>query len=55
MRPRALLLALLLCACRREPDFDERYRQANERISKAEAEIEAQVSGTATPAGEDPR
>lgn len=42
----ALLPALLLSACSREPDFDERYRAANARIGEAAAEIDAQVSGT---------
>lgn len=46
MRGWPLVVALLLAACDREPDFDERYRAANARIGEAASEIDAQVSGT---------
>ena len=45
MRGWAILLALVLAACSREPDFDERYEAAKSRIGEAAAEIDAQVSG----------
>ena len=43
-----LLCLLALPSCRQEPDFDERYDAANEKIHKTAAEIDAEIAGTAT-------
>ena len=37
----AIVLALALAACEREPDFDERYEAAEERIAEISAQNEA--------------
>ena len=37
----AIVLALALVACEREPDFDERYEAAEERIAEISAQNEA--------------
>ena len=47
-----LPIALTLAACKREPDFDERYKAANEKIGRTAREIDAQVAGTGMPAME---
>ncbi|WP_374412335.1 hypothetical protein [Novosphingobium colocasiae] len=51
MRAAAIGLGLLLAlaGCRREPDFDERYKSAQERIARTAADIEAQVDATGAP------
>lgn len=49
----ALSLASLLCACKREPSFEERYKTATEKISHSAREIDAQVAGTAAPPDQD--
>ena len=49
MRRLVIALALALGACSREPDFDDRFQQANARISEAAQDIDAQVSGTPEP------
>ena len=42
---------VLLGACRREPDFDERYAEANRRIEeRAQALDRDMASGAASPA-----
>lgn len=43
------LLLLVLAGCQREPDFDERYEAASEKIRTTAAEIDAQIEGKATP------
>ena len=48
-----LPVALTLAACKREPDFDERYKTASEKIGRTAREIDAQVAGTGTPATEE--
>lgn len=53
MRVWSILLALplmgTLSACKREPDFEERYKAANAKINQSAAEIDAQVAGTGAP------
>ncbi len=48
----AVTLALPLCACKREPTFDERYDAASEKISKTSKEIDARLAATGTPQAE---
>lgn len=48
-----MLCLLILSACRREPDFDERYDAANEQIRNTAKEIDEQIAGTATSEPED--
>lgn len=43
MRAAAILGALLLCACEREPSFDERYETAQESIEDKAKELDAQL------------
>ncbi len=42
------LVLLALAGCQREPNFDERYEAANEKIRTTAAEIDAQIEGKAT-------
>ena len=45
-----LALGLLsLSACRREPDFDERYQEADAKVRDMAGQIDAQITGTGTP------
>lgn len=41
-----------LSACKREPDFDERYEAADAKIRQSAQEIDAQVAGTGVPVEE---
>ena len=54
MRFAAVALVLALCACRSEPEFDERYEAAQDTIeAKAEsidAELKARETKQPTPA-----
>lgn len=43
------LCFVALWACRREPDFAERYDAANAKIRDVAGEIDAQIAGTGTP------
>lgn len=46
----ALTAVTALAACgRREPDFDERYKATNARISEKAAEIDARITASGTP------
>lgn len=45
----AMTLALPLCACKREPTFDERYDAASEQISETAEEIDARLEATDVP------
>lgn len=51
MRKTSLLLICLLAisACRREPDFDQRYDAANRKMRNMAEQIDAQIAGTGTP------
>lgn len=44
-----ILFLLMLSACEREPDFDERYDTANKKIRSMASEIDAQISATPAP------
>ena len=44
----ALALALILCGCGREPDFDERYEKAETAIREKAAAIDAELSAVET-------
>lgn len=44
-----LAMALVLGGCQREPDFDARYKSAQDRIARTAADIEAQVDATGAP------
>lgn len=44
MRAAALIIALALGACGREPDFDERYAQAGKSLQDKAAEIDAELA-----------
>jgi hypothetical protein len=48
-----ILLISLLAACQREPDFDERYEAANEKVRSMAAEIDAQISEAPPPGAEE--
>lgn len=53
---RLLVLVLvppLLGACRQEPDFDQRYAQAERQIRQSAREMDASLASTAAP-GEEP-
>lgn len=39
-----------LAGCKREPSFDERYQAADKHIRETVQEIDAQMSGSPTPA-----
>lgn len=46
----AMVLCLLaLSACRRDPDFDERYDAANAKMRNMAGQIDAQIAGSGTP------
>ncbi|WP_177198411.1 hypothetical protein [Novosphingobium sp. CF614] len=47
-----LPLALSIAACKREPDFDERYDAANTKVRQTAQEIDARIAGTGTPPDE---
>lgn len=44
-----VLLLLALSACRREPNFDERYDAANAKLRNMAGQIDAQIAGTGAP------
>jgi hypothetical protein len=44
-----IMLLFMLAACQREPDFDERYKAANEKVRSMAAEIDAQISEAPPP------
>ncbi|SLJ87908.1 hypothetical protein [Novosphingobium mathurense] len=46
------LALLFLAACHGEPDFDERYDAASQKIRDKAADIDARISGTGTPEAE---
>lgn len=48
-----MAFASTLSACKREPDFDERYQAADAKIRQSAQEIDAQVAGTGAPAEEE--
>lgn len=41
----ALPLVMTIGACKREPDFDERYRAASAKVTQTAEEIDAQITG----------
>lgn len=43
MRGTVLFVTVLLCACEREPTFDERYRTAQDRIEDKAVELDAEL------------
>lgn len=43
----AVILALLLAGCKREPSFDERYAATEQRLQARAAEIDRQVASPA--------
>lgn len=49
MRLAMLAVLVLLCACKREPTFDERYDAAAKQITKTAKEIDADISATGAP------
>lgn len=50
LNPAMLVLPLLaLGGCQREPDFEERYKDASAQISQSAREIDAQIAGTDAP------
>lgn len=51
-RPAILGLILLLAACKREPDFDARYKAADAKISQTSSEIDARIAATGAPQAE---
>lgn len=53
MRLACVPALLLLAACSGEPDFDERYKQADEEIRARADAIDAQLEGKAELGGED--
>lgn len=50
MRGAGILIVCLfaLAGCHREPDFDERYDNANDKIRNTAVQIDAQISGAPT-------
>lgn len=48
-----VLLVAALSACKREPDFDQRYRDAGAKIGQTAEEIDRQIAGTGTPEEEE--
>jgi len=46
MRALAIAVLVLLCGCQRQPSFDERYKAAQDHISKTAKEIDAQVAAS---------
>lgn len=46
----ALLLLMAASACRQEPDFDQRYADAQRKLEARSAEIERDLSKASPPA-----
>lgn len=53
---RALILAVLAlsAACRREPDFDQRYKAAQQRLEAKSAGIDRDLASAAAESGTPP-
>lgn len=47
-----LLLLLVLAACQREPDFDERYQSASDNIAQTSHQIDDRIAATQPAAAE---
>lgn len=47
MRVAALLVLIMLAACKAEPSFDERYAQTQQRLETRAAEIDRQIASPA--------
>ncbi|MCT2401075.1 hypothetical protein [Novosphingobium mangrovi (ex Huang et al. 2023)] len=45
----ALTFALTLAACKREPDFNERYEAASAKVTQTAREIDDRIAATGVP------
>ncbi len=50
MLPPALILLAALSGCRQEPDFDQRYRQTQQKIDAKAAAIDRELDAAASDA-----